>query len=317
MAVLLLQACLYAVYSPAESALLPTLVEERYLAQANSLNSLNDNIARVAGPLVGALLYAWLGIRGIALGNMISFAGSAILVSMVVTSAARPVAADTSHAEPVIRALMHGARTVWRDRMLRTLFLVISLAALADGPLTAMLAPFVRETLHRSAADFGAFLSFRGVAGIVGGVLVAHVAGRMRDERTLPACLLLVGGEIAAIALIQNYVVAIILMVLSGPAIIGMNVTITTLLQRFSEDAVRGRLFSLVAAFWSIVFLISTVLGSASAAILSPAAILFGSGLLYALAGAVTLFVLPAAMRAQRLSAQPDDVPIAQSEQPA
>jgi hypothetical protein len=128
--------------------------------------------------------------------------------------------------------------------------------------------------------------------------------------------LLLVGGEIAAIAVIQNYLAAVVLMVLSGPAIVGMNVTITTLLQRFSDDAVRGRLFSLVAAFWSTVFLISTVAGSASAAILSPAAILFASGVLYALAGAITLIVLPAAIRAHP-GIRPDDVPLSPTEQPA
>ena len=69
MAVLLAQASLYAIYSPAESALLPTVVDEEHLITANALNSLNDNIARIAGPLIGALLYAWFGIRGIALGK--------------------------------------------------------------------------------------------------------------------------------------------------------------------------------------------------------------------------------------------------------
>ena len=47
---------------------------------------------------------------------------------------------------------------------------------LADGPLTAMLAPFIRQTLDRSAADFGTFLSFRGAAGIVG---VAMLSSRL------------------------------------------------------------------------------------------------------------------------------------------
>ena len=299
MAVLLVQASLYAIYSPAESALLPTLVGDEHLATANSLNSLNDNIARVGGPLIGAVLYAWLGIQGIAFGNMVSFAASAVLVSMVAVTATsrsrqRIETSGIEH-ESVLRSLRIGTGIVWHNRMLRAVFIIIGLVGLADGPLTAMLAPFIRQTLDRSAADFGTFLSFRGAAGIVGGFVIAHTAHRFRNDRLLVACLFVLGVEIAAFAIIQDYVITIILMMLAGPAIIGQNAMITTLLQRNSEDEYRGRIFSLVGAFWGLVVLFSTVLGSAATVILSPAEVVFGSGALYLLAGtgAVLLLLLP------------------------
>ena len=40
---------------PAENALLPTLVDESRLGAANSLNALNNNLARLAGPALGGL----------------------------------------------------------------------------------------------------------------------------------------------------------------------------------------------------------------------------------------------------------------------
>ena len=156
MAVLLVQASLYAVYSPAESALLPTVVDEEHLATANALNSLNDNIARIAGPLIGALLYAWLGIRGIALANMVSFLGAALLVSMVAlaaTTSRRLPEGQPAGRETFWRSLRTGAAVVWHTRTLRALFLINVFIGIADGPLTAMLAPFVRQTLDRSNAE--------------------------------------------------------------------------------------------------------------------------------------------------------------------
>jgi MFS family permease len=300
MAVLLVQASLYAIYSPAESALLPTLVADEYLVTANALNSLNDNIGRVCGPLFGALLYAWFGIRGIALGNMISFASSALLVGMVVvTVKARPaVVSDLVEPAPesIWQSLRVGTGVVWHNRMLRALFLIIGLVALADGPLTAMLAPFIRQTLDRSAADFGTFLSFRGIAGILGGLVIAHTARYFREDRLLVACLLFIGIEVAIFAVVQSYVLTIILMMLAGPAIIGQTAMITTMLQRNSADAFRGRMFSLVGAFWGVISLISIVLGSAATSFFSPAEIMFGSGILYVGAGvgAVILLAKPA-----------------------
>ena len=295
MVVLLAQASLYAVYSPAESALLPTLVEDEHLPTANALNSLNDNLARVVGPLFGAVLYAGFGIRGIALGNVLSFAISAVLVNMVVVTATARSREFDPPVESVRQSLRIGAGVVWNSRILRPVFLIIGLVALADGPITAMLAPFIRQTLDRSAEDFGTFLSFRGVAGIVGGLVFAQIARSFRNDRLLVSCLLFIGVEVAAFAVIQDFWVTVILMMLAGPAIIGQTAVIHTMLQRNSEDAVRGRIFSLMFAFWGAVSLVSIVLGSAAAVIFSPAQIMFGSSVLYIVAGlgAVILLAVP------------------------
>lgn len=300
MAVLLAQASLYAIYSPAESALLPTLVEDARLTTANALNSLNDNTARIAGPLVGALLYALFGIRGIALGNVLSFAIAAVLVGLVVVPRAQPAAA-LDPTESVLRSLRIGAAVVWRSRTLRPVFVIIGLVALADGPLTAMLAPFIQQTLDRGAEDFGVFLTFRGVAGIVGGIVFAQVARHFRNDRLLVACLLFIGVEVAVFAVVQDFWVMVGLMMLAGPAIVGQTIVILTLLQRNSDDAVRGRVSSLMTAIWGAISLASIALGSAAATIFSPAQIMFGSGLLYVLGGigAAVLPALPGSIAAE------------------
>lgn len=312
MAVLLVQASLYAMYSPAENALLPTLVEDAHLTTANALNSLNDNAARIAGPLVGALLYAWFGIRGIALGNVLSFAIAAVLVSLVVVAKTGSVS-QVRPAESMRQSLRIGAAVVWRSRVLRPLFGIIGLVALADGPLTAMLAPFIRETLDRSAADFGTFLSFRGVAGIVGGIVFAQVARRIRNDRLLVSCLLFIGFEVVAFAVIQDFWVTIVLMMLAGPAIIGQTIVIHTMLQRNSEDAVRGRVFSLMFAFWGALSLVSIALSSAASVIFSPAQIMVGSGVLYVLGGFGAAALLSSPRTEGRTAlpphSEPDDLP--------
>ena len=287
MAVLLVQASLYSVYSPAESALLPTVVDEEHLVTANALNSLNDNIARIAGPLIGAVLYAWFGIRGIALANMTSFLGSALLVSMVSLAVASrsQSGGDVAATESIWRSMRTGASVVWHSYVLRSLFVIELFIVLADGPLTAMLAPFVRQTLDRSNTEFGTLLSVRGVAGVLGGVLIAHIARRFRDDRMMGVCLLVIGVGVAAIAIIQNYPLTLLIMVLGGPAIVGMNTTFITMLQRNSEDRVRGRIFALLGAFSGVIFLISTVLGSVATKLMSPPTIMLISGLTYTAAG--------------------------------
>src|SRR5215211_7027810 len=79
MSVLLVNASLASVILPAENALLPTLVPDEDLASANTLNAMNDNLARIAGPVVGAVAYAQLGIRSVAAINVASFLVAALL----------------------------------------------------------------------------------------------------------------------------------------------------------------------------------------------------------------------------------------------
>src|SRR5918997_4998220 len=51
-------------FRPAENALLPRLVGEERLVPANALNALNDNLSRVIGPAIGALVLVQVGFEG-------------------------------------------------------------------------------------------------------------------------------------------------------------------------------------------------------------------------------------------------------------
>ena len=75
---------LFAVFvMPAEHALLPRLVDEPDLPAANGMNALNNNIARLLGPALGALVAATLGLTGAVLLDSASFliaAGLCVLI---------------------------------------------------------------------------------------------------------------------------------------------------------------------------------------------------------------------------------------------
>ena len=169
--------------------------------------------------------------------------------------------------------------------------------AFADGPLAAMITPFVDTTLGKGAEGVGAFATVRGVAGIVGGIVIGQIGQRVREDRLLVVSAAMNGLGFAAMALVQDFAVAcVILVVVIGPTHIGLHTTLMTLLQRGSEDAYRGRVFALVGAVTGALFLAGTVGGSAAGAFFSPAAVIVGSGLLFLVAALATLLLVPAAL---------------------
>ena len=72
--------------SPAESALLPSLVGPEELLAANSLNTLNNRIARLAGVPLGGVLLTYSGLEAVVVVDMLSFAAAAVLIAPICRS---------------------------------------------------------------------------------------------------------------------------------------------------------------------------------------------------------------------------------------
>jgi predicted membrane channel-forming protein YqfA (hemolysin III family) len=91
-----------------------------------------------------------------------------------------------------------------------------------------------------------------------------------------------------------------VIMIFGGPAIVGLNTTFVTLLQRNSEDRFRGRIFALLGAFSGVIFLTSTLVGSLATKVMGPPTVMLISGVTYSVAGVGAMLLL-----ANRGSEQP------------
>ena len=103
---------------PAENAMLPALVDPDDLLAANLLNSLNNNVARLGGPVLGGFLATVSGLGSVAAADMVTF---------VLGSGAR-----RAHPYPGRAALGRSCRT--RGCLARPLARVGPRARLREGP---------------------------------------------------------------------------------------------------------------------------------------------------------------------------------------
>src|SRR5690242_16690404 len=74
-------------FNPAQTAIIPMLVEEKELLPANSLNSMSQELTRLVGPSLGGLLFGLLGISSVITLDLISFLVSAMLLFLIVVPA--------------------------------------------------------------------------------------------------------------------------------------------------------------------------------------------------------------------------------------
>ncbi|HEX6709787.1 MAG TPA: MFS transporter [Rubrobacter sp.] len=282
--------------TPAENAMLPSLVGSDRLMVANSLNAFNDNLARIAGPALGGLMIAVGGLGGVALLNGATFLLAAVLIALIRLPGRKD--ADES-----VDALPGGFISVWREwieglklvsggRRVAVLFIILGTAMLADSVLSALIAPFVGGVLGAPASLFGLLLTLRGVGGLIGGVLLGYIAGRMRTETILTVSLISVGAGTLVLAGVPHASVSMACAVAIGVPAVGWIASQQTLLQKSVADEYLGRVFGAFSATMALMLLVGSLSAGALADLAGIVPLLIVSAFMYCAAGVLAVLLL-------------------------
>jgi predicted MFS family arabinose efflux permease len=170
-------------FGPAENALLPLLVGEQELLPANSLNALNNNIARLIGPPIGGAILAVSGLSGVVLFDSASFmiAGLMILAIGHLTLHAKPFAnttqSDTEHAPPshFWKEWKEGIDIVRKNRVIGVLFVTVVLLNFGGIMIDPLGAPYMIEIVKVGPDVFGWLITVQAIGGMIGGLLVGKL----------------------------------------------------------------------------------------------------------------------------------------------
>jgi MFS family permease len=191
-------------FAPAETALIPALVPQRRLMQANSLFHITFISSQLAGlVLVGPLIVKLFGITAFFL---LVGAGLALSAALVWGLPAQEAAQGFSAAEEsrrVWRRLRHDLRELVAllrgDSQMAWAMLHLTLGSTLTL-IVAMLAPgFVVEVLNIPAEDMVYVLAPAGVGMLVAALSLQHVGDRLSKERLIHFGLAAVGGSLLVV----------------------------------------------------------------------------------------------------------------------
>ena len=161
-----------AFFGPAFDAIVPELLPESELAQANSLDQLLRPLAfRLAGPALGGWLIALLGVSAAFAVDAGSFALSAC---MVLAMRARPAAHDGDTS--VMAEVRAGLRFVRANTWLWGTLISAAVAYLLFlGPVEVLLPYVVKYGLHGTASDLGLVFAAGGLGSIGTAILMSRL----------------------------------------------------------------------------------------------------------------------------------------------
>jgi MFS family permease len=236
---------------PTSQSLMPNLVPLDALQNAIALNSSMFQVATIAGPSVGGILYAFadqpFGIHGGAalvysVGAAVCLAAVAMLAVMRLRrAAAKPL--DTSWS-----SVLQGLRFVWRRKDVLGA-ITLDLFAVLFGGATALLPAFTHDVLHAGPEVFGYLRTAPGVGAGLTAVLLAFRPIERRVGIYMFLGVAAFGVSTVVFGLTTNFWVALIALIVLGAGDMVSVFIRTMLVQLETPDEIRGRVSAVNAVF--------------------------------------------------------------------
>jgi len=292
-------------FAPAEQALLPRLVGAERLVAANALAALNNNVARLVGAPLGGLVAGLFGLGGTVLLDAASFLCASLLIGTiaVATRVPTPPVSSLAVAAPAVwatvwRDWLGGLRVVRHDATVSTLFVLMAAQSLAQGLFVVLFVVFVSRVLHGGAVEMGWLRGVQAIGGLLGGVAVGAIGGRLPIARLIGLGAILFGlidlaiWNAPAVVPADALAVAVALFTLVGLPGSGYLTGMTTLLQESVADTYRGRVFGAFNTTGALAQLGGMVLAGALGDRLGVLPLLNVQASVYLIAGILALVFL-------------------------
>jgi MFS family permease len=271
---------------PAYQALLPSLVKVEDLSNAIAMNSIQFNLARVIGPVLGGLA-----LTGFGASLCFALNGASFLAVIVALLSLHVVFIPSSTGQSVIASMKQGLQFVQRHPVMPSLVGLAFATTMLGVPLIVFLPVFAKNVFGRGVSAYTLLLAVYGAGAIAGALIVAALGNTHAKGRS--ALLFLAGLGLATCAFATSRLLpaSCVFLFLAGACLVGVLSLVSSLVQEITGDAMRGRVMSVYGvAFRGGMPVGSLVTGTLAPHIGAPVALAMNGALLFALG--VYLFVV-------------------------
>jgi MFS family permease len=238
------------------NGVLKDLLPERLLVDANSSLAATREAFRLVGPLVGALLFTWLGGWAVALVDAVTFLVAAALVATIHVAEA-PVAREERFRDEVLG----GLRFLRSDRVLGWVLVGFAAAILVIGFSESAIYALL-DSFGKPATWASGFVTCMGVGAVAGGLSAAPVVRRTGEVAGCSLGLLVFGVATAVCAVAPTLAVVFLGAAVMGAGLPLVFVALNTLIQRRSPRELVGRVSAAVDITLAVPQVVSLALGA-------------------------------------------------------
>ena len=280
----------YGFQRPARNALTPRLVRDDQLLAAIAVEDVIFTLARVAGPVMGGLLIAGVGLAGAYAIDIATFAASLLAIWLL-----PPVPPAPDADRPSLQSILDGFRYVRRRKALLGIFLVDTNAMIFGMP--RALFPAFAEKLGGGASILGLLYA----APFAGALIASLTSGWMMAVRRQGLAVCFAAGAwgvaIAIVGFAETIWFALLFLGAAGAADFISAVLRSNILLTITPDSMRGRVSGIELAQVAGAPEIGNLEAGIVASLTSVRASIVSGGLLSVAGTIAVALALPALVR--------------------
>jgi MFS family permease len=228
--------------APSVMALLPNLVTRDQLSRATANATSASNVAAIAGPALGGVLYA-LGAQVVYLTVV-----ALLIVAAIALPLTRPVSREVAPGRQTWQTLFAGFSFVAHDRVVLGA-ISLDLFAVLMGGATALLPIYARDVFHTGAWGLGLLRAAPAAGALLTTIALGLVPLRRRVGPLLFATVGAYGVATIVFAVSRSFALSLFALGASGLFDAISRVIRATLVQMETPDAVRGRVTAVTSLF--------------------------------------------------------------------
>ena len=292
------------------NGLLKELLPDEMLVDANASLQTTKESFRLFGPLIGALLFTWLGGWAVAVLDAGSFFVAALVISTLAVAEDRPEVEETRFWTQMTAGVRHLAG----DRVLTHVLIGFSICILVVG-FTESAIYALLDAFDRPATFVSVIVSVQGVGAVAGGLASSAVVKRIGEIATCVVALVVLVAGILIMAGTHSIVVVCLSAAVFGASLPPITISFMTLIQRRTPQAIMGRVSAAIEVVMATPQAVSLGLGSLLVLLLSYRQI-FTIMAIGTLLAALYILVLLRHEIADDVRRPPDDVATPQGDSP-
>ena len=224
---------------PAYSALVPSLVEKQDVPNAIALNSIQFNLARVIGPVIGGLAMKFAGAGWCFALNSLSFLAVIISLLRLNINFSPP-----RTGESIMTSMKQGFTFVRAQGAMTKLILIAFLMTFLGIPTIAFLPVFAKIVFGRGAMTYTWFLVASGLGSITGALTVAWLGDVHNKGRIALGALVAMGIGVVGFSQSKSILLSCVMLYFTGAMMMCAFSMISSLVQLITPNEMRGRVMS-------------------------------------------------------------------------
>ena len=224
---------------PAYSALVPSLVEKEDVPNAIALNSIQFNLARVIGPVIGGLAMKYAGAAWCFGLNALSFLAVIVSLLNLHINFSPP---RTGHS--IMTSMKQGFSFIRDQGAMATLIIIAFCMTLLAIPIITFLPVFAKIVFARDEMTYTIFLVASGLGSITGALTVAWLGDVKNKGRIALSALVAMGVGMVGFSQSKSIALSCVMLFFTGAVLMCAFSMIASLVQLITPNDMRGRVMS-------------------------------------------------------------------------